>query len=216
MKKIFAILLILVAAIFAGCGKEEDTPTDALEEIQVALAERNSIQLSRRIDMEKFFSQTYDAVTIELAKNYDYYKEKYPREPYFQHDAEFLKRYNKEFEAQNLKFIEDVMAAYFAKIPEPERDQDNPQAYVANEFERIRRAVSSKIKSVAIDKNSAEMILNLNGDSTLIGQFVSDLDLKLEFVKDEKGKWKLTKIENLEELTPLLVDKAEIIRINFF
>ncbi len=60
------------------------------------------------------------------------------------------------------------------------------------------------------------MILNLNGDSTVIGQFVSDLDLKLGFIKDKNGNWHLNKIENIDVLTPLIVDKAEIIRENFF
>ena len=76
-------------------------------------------------------------------------------------------------------------------------------------------AVNAEIKSVAIDKNSAEMILNLNGDSTLIGQFISDLDLTLGFIKDDNGNWHLKEIENLDVLTPILVDKAEIIKLNF-
>lgn len=216
MKKLFAILLIFTAVIFAACSKEEDTPTDALTEIETALAERNFNQLSSRVDLEKFFAQAYKDGTVELSKNYDYYKEKYPKEPYFQHDAQFVEPYNAEFEAENLKFAEDVAKAFFAKVPEPDTVKENPEAYVANEFEKIRRAVSAEIKSVTIDKDSAEMILNLNGDSTLIGQFVSDFDLKLAFVKDENNKWQLTKIINLDVLTPLIVDKAEIIRINFF
>ena len=216
MKKLFAILLIFTAAIFTSCVKDEDTPNDAISEIQIALAERNLQKLSSRIDLEDFFKQIYEAGTVEFFQNYDYYKEKYPKEPYFQKDAEYLKQYNENFETQNLKFAEDVTKAYFAKIPAPEKAEENPAAYVANEFEKIRRAVSAEIKSVAIDNDSAEMILNLNGDSTVIGQFVSDLDLKLGFIKDKNGNWHLNKIENIDVLTPLIVDKAEIIRENFF
>lgn len=215
MKTLFAIFLIFSAAIFAACGKEEDTPKDALTEIEIALAKKNPDLLVGRIDLEKFFAQIYKDGTVELAKKYDYYKEKYPKEPYFQQDAEFVKQYNAEFEAENLKFTEEVVKAYFARIPEPETVKENPVAYVANEFEKIRRAVSAEIKSVTIDNNSAEMILNLNGDSTIIGQFVSDLDLKLAFIKDENNKWQLTEIKNIDVLTPLIVDKFEIIRINF-
>ncbi len=215
MKNLFVTFLIFTAVILSACGKVEDTPTAALEEIQIALAERNSEQLSRRIDLKNFFAQIYEVATVQLAENYDYYKEKYSRDPYFQHDAEFLKNYNEEFKAGNLKFIENVVMAYFAKLPEPKTPEENPEAYVANEFEKIRRAVNAEIKSVAIDKNSAEMILNLNGDSTLIGQFISDLDLKLGFTKDDNGNWHLKEIENLDVLTPILVDKAEIIRMNF-
>ena len=216
MGKLFATILIFAAIVVAGCGKEEDTPTDALTEIQAALADRNSAQLSRRIDLEDFFAKFYDAATIELAENYDYYRKKYPKDPYFNHDAEFLKNYNDEFKTQHLKFAEDVVINFFKRVPEPEKPTENLEAYVANEFEKIRRAIRSEIKSVTIDENSAEMILNLNGDSTLIGQFVSDLDLTLGFTKDENGNWHLQEIKNMEQLTPLIVDKAEIIRISFF
>ena len=215
LKNLFATIFILTLVIFAGCGKE-DSPETALLELQAALSERDAKKLSNRVDIEKFFIQIYEGTTIELAENYDYYKKTYPDDPYFQQDAEFLKNYNEEYKAVHLKFAEDVVTAYFAKLPEPATPKENPEAYVANEFEKIRRAVSSEVKSVVIDNDTAEMTVNLNGDSTLIGQFVSDLDLKLGFNKDENGKWHLTKIENLDELTPLIVDKAEIIWINFF
>lgn len=216
MKTLFAILLVFTAAIFAACGKDEDTPIDAITEIETALAERNTSQLSKRVDLEKFFTQIYRDGSVEIAKNYNYYKEKYPKDPYFQHDETYVAQYNEEFEERNLKFVADVIKAYFAKTPAPEAPAENPEAHVANEFEKIRQAVTAEIKSVTIDVDSAEMILNLNGDSSLIGQFVSDLDLKLGFYKDENGKWRLSEIKNIDVLTPLVVDKAEIIRVNFF
>lgn len=215
MKKLLAITLILVAVALAGCGKE-DSPEAALLEMQAALAEKDSKKLARRVDVEKLFIQIYEGTTLELAKNYDYYKEKYPNDPYFQHDAEFLKNYNEEFKALHLKFAEDVVAAYFAKLPEPETPEENPHAYVANEFEKVRRAVNAEIQNVIVDKNSAEMTLKLKGDSTLRGQFVGDLIFKFGFTKNDDDKWHLTQIENLDELTPPLVDKAELVWINFF
>ena len=209
------LILAAIMILCAGCGREEDTPQNALTEIQVALADRDFETLSKRVDIEKFFAQIYDAVTLELAANYDFYKEKYPDDPYFQHDAEFLKKYNADFKELHLNFANEVKAAYFAKLPEPETPEENPYAYVANEFEKVRRAVNAEIQNVTIDKNSAEMTLLLKGDSTLRGQFFGELIFKFGFTKDGE-KWHLNKIENLDELTPPLVDKAEIVWINFF
>ncbi len=210
------LLLAAILILCAGCGEEKkDSPENALAEIQTALAERNFEKLSARVDSEKLFAQIYDDATLELAANYDYYKEKYPDDPYFQHDAEFLKKYNADFRDLHLKFANDVKAAYFAKMPAPAIPEENPQAYVANEFEELRRAVNTKIQSIVVDKDSAEMFLTLKGDSTLRGQFFGELTFKLGFIKDGE-KWHLDKIENLDELTPPLVDKAEVVWINFF
>ena len=209
-------ILILTMIFCTGCGKEKDSPENALNEIKIALEARDFDKLSQRVDLEKFFAQIYDDSTIELAANYDYYKEKYPADPYFQHDAEFLKHYNAEFRDLHLKFADDVKAAYFAKLPEPEKPEENPHAYVANEFENLRRVVSTQIKNIVVEKNNATITLSLKGDSSLRGQFVGELEFKFGFTKDAAEKWHLTKIENLDELTPTLVDKAELVWINFF
>ena len=53
----------------------------------------------------------------------------------------------------------------------------------------------------------------MQGDSTLRGMFVGSLKFKLGFEKIN-DKWKLTKIENIDELTAPIVDRAELIWIN--
>ena len=211
MKKFFAII-ILATIFFAGCGKE-DSPEAALEEIKIALAERNSEKLSARADLNEFFSVTYDAATIELAKNYDVYKEKYPDDPYFQHSAEFLTEYNAEHKDLHLKFLNEVAAAYFAKISEPATPEENPAAYVANEFEKIRRSTNATIKEIFIKENFATIILEIEGDDTLRGKFIGKMTFELGFYK-ENDRWHFDGIKNLDELTPALVDKAEIVWIN--
>ena len=216
MRKISAALIILSALIFlTACGKE-DTPAAALDEIKIALAERNSAKLSERMDLDKFFSQTYDATTAELAKNYDAYKEKYPDDPYFQHSAEFLAEYNAEHKDLHLKFLDGVKDSFFAKIPEPETPEENPLAYVANEFEKIRASTNATIKDTIIDDDRATIILDVAGDSSLRGKFIGQWTFKLAFSRDDKNRWHFDAIENLDELTPALVDKAEIVWITFF
>lgn len=214
MKK-FLVPLIFSAVIFlSGCG-QEDSPETALNEIQVALAERDSVKLAARADLDEFFSETYDTTTIELAKRYDDYKTKYPDDPYFQHSADFLTEYNAENRNLHLEFLRGVKASYFAKTPEPATPEDNPTAYVANEFEKIRAATNATIKETRVDGDRATIILDVRGDNSLRGQFIGQWTFELAFRRDEKNNWHFDKIKNLDELIPALVDKAEVVWINF-
>ena len=212
--KIFLSLIFSAMIFFTGCG-QEDSPEIALNEIKIALAERNSEKLSQRVDLDKFFSATYDAVTVALAKNYDEYKTKYPDDPYFQHSAEFLTNYNAEHKDLHLKFLDDVKKSFFAKIPAPAIPEENPAAYVANEFEKVRQATNVTIKETRIDGDNATIFLDVQGDNSLQGQFIGQMTFELSFHRDEKNFWHLDEISNLDELTPALVDKAELVWITF-
>ncbi len=211
MKK-FLTVIILLTIIILGCAKD-DSPEAALAEIQVALAERDSQKLSSRADLEEFFSETYDVTTLELAKNYDVYKEKYPEDLYFQYSGEFLTDYNAEHKDDHLKFLRGVANSFFAKVPEPMTPEDNPTAYVANEFEKIRQAANVTVKEIVSDENHATLTLAVEGDNSLRGKFIGQMTFKLGFRK-EKERWQFEAIENLDELTPALVDKAEMVWIN--
>ena len=213
MKKFF-VPLILAVIFLTGC-RQEDSPEAALNEIKIALAERDSAKLSERVDLDKFFATTYDATTIELAKNYDAYRAKYPDDPYFQHSADFLTTYNAEHKNLHLKFLDGVKNSFFAKVPEPATPEENPTAYVANEFEKIRTATNATIKETRIENDRATIILEIAGDSSLRGQFIGQMTFELAFRRDEKNRWHFDKIENLDELMPPLVDKAELVWINF-
>ena len=215
MRLKFFLPLIFSAVIFlTGCG-QEDTPEAALDEIKIALAERDAKKLSERVDLDKFFSATYDTTTVALAANYDDYRAKYPDDPYFQHSAEFLETYNAKHKDLHLKFLDGVKAAFFAKLPEPATPEENPTAYVANEFEKIRQATDVTIKETRIIDDRATVVLDVQGDSTLRGQFIGQMTFELAFRRDEKNRWHFDAIEKLDELTPALVDKAELVWITF-
>ena len=207
--------LILAVIFLTGCG-QEDTPSAALDEIKLALAERDSIKLADRADLDKFFLTTYNVTTLELAKHYDDYKTRYPDDPYFQHSGEFLTTYNTEHREQHLNFLRGVSDSFFAKMPEPSTPEDNPTAYVANEFEKIRQATNVTIKETHIDNNEATIILDVQGDNSLRGQFIGQMTFELGFTRDDKNRWHFEQIKNLDELMPMLVDKAEIVWITFF
>ena len=160
-------------------------------------------------------AETYDATTVELAKRYADYQAKYPDDPYFQHSAEFLTTYNAEHREQHLNFLRGVSDSFFAKMPEPSTPEENPTAYVANEFEKIRAATNATIRATRFDDDEATVILDVQGDNSLRGQFIGQLTFELSFSRDEKNRWHFNTIENLDELTPALVDKAEQVWITF-
>ena len=204
----------MITILIAGCGND-DTPEKALADIQNALSNKNYNELSERVDLEEFFGKVYDDSTVELAKNYDEYKQKYPEDPYFQHDKDFLLKYNVDYREMHLKFLRDVQEAYFKKIPAPDKPEDNPYAYVADEFEKVRWATVATIKNISVDKNKAVITVEMKGDESIRGQFIGTLDFEISFDKDDNNKWRVDKIENLDELMPVLVDKAEKVWITF-
>ena len=213
--KVLVPLILSAVIFFAGCGRfgQEDTPEAALNEIRLALTERDSTKLAARADLEAFFATTYDVATIELAKRYDDYKTLYPDDPYFQRDADFLTAYNAEHRERHLNFLRGVSEAYFAEMPEPSTPEANPAAYVANEFEAIRQASNVTIKTAHVDGDRASVIVDVRGDNSLRGRFIGQLTFELAFRRDEENRWHFAAIENLDELTPTLVEKAEVVWI---
>lgn len=212
MRFFLTTILIFMTTFLTSCGIS-DSPEDAVQEIQEALIERDFKKFSARVDTEKLFAQIYDDATIVLAKNCDEYGKKYPKDPYFQHGGEFIKNYNAEHRELHLNFARKSMAAYFENLPEPKEPQDDPYAYVAHEFYKMYLVSMASVKDVKINGNSATAAVNISGDRSLLGIFVGFLDFELGFEKID-GKWTLTKIENVEELTPTILDKAELIWIN--
>lgn len=212
MKFFYSTILILCLVFLTSCGVT-DSPQNALEEIQDALNKKDYAKFAERVDAQKLFAQVYDEATIHLAKDCAIYGEKYPRDPYFQHDGDFIKNYNAEHRELHLDFAKKSLDAYFSNIPAPEEPKDNPYAYVANEFAKLHFVSSAEVEDVKIDGNNATLTVNVKGDNSMRGVFVGLINFKLGF-QNVDGKWKLTSIENVEELTPTFVDKAELIWIN--
>ena len=169
----FKFLILFAASIifFTGCLNDE-TPENAFLEMQLALNQRDEEKLSARVDLKNFFAAIYDKETLELAKNYNVYAEKYPDDPYFQHDAEFLKKYNSEQRERHLKFLSDVAEAYFKNLPEPNKPEENPYAYVATEFKSILNHSDAVIKETKVEGNHAVMTVEMQGDNSIHGKFI--------------------------------------------
>ena len=212
MKFFCTTILIFCAMLITSCSLT-DSPKTAFEEIQTALNQRDSKKFYERVDTQKLFAQIYEESTIQLAKDCEVYAKKYPKDPYFQNDGEFIKNYNAEHHDLHLDFAQKSLDAYFENLPAPEEPKDNPHAYVAGEFEKLHLVSTAEVEDEKISGDTATLTVKVQGDNSLRGMFVGLITFKLGF-QNVNGKWKLTSIENVEELTPTFVDKAELIWIN--
>ncbi|MCR5833340.1 MAG: hypothetical protein K6G55_01610 [Selenomonadaceae bacterium] len=212
--KILLPLLLLIMFFSTGCQKEQDSPETALNEIRIALNKRDLTKLSERVDVDKFFSVTYDDATKEITEHYFEYKAKYPEDPYFQHDVEFIEKYNIKNKTEHLWFAEKVKYAYLARAAEPDQPQENPAAYVANELEKISKASEITIRGTRIEGDEATLIVDIQDSNDFYKDIIGDMTFKLHFTRGEDKLWHFEKIENMDELMPIFVDKAEMLWIN--
>ena len=81
--------------------------------------------------------------------------------------------------------MNEAAAAYFENLPEPDKPEGNPHAYVAKEFEGILNHSSAVVKEIKKDGNHAVMTVEMQGDNSIHGKFIGKLTFKIGFEKDE-------------------------------
>ena len=212
MKKFYVLLLAaLTLGITGGCGGKEDTPEDALVDIQTAIANQDRQLIDSRVDVDKFLDNLYSDVTVELADNVEQFHNAYPDDPYFWNTPQFIRKYNEEKRGFYMSFVNASVNAYF----DPEMKADTFinlfAIQCAKEFKNICAAMDTKSSPAVIQGDHAFIDFEINGDDTPYGKFMGNLTFRFGFEKNEKGRWQLKKIENLNTIMPAIVDKAELV-----
>ena len=210
MKKILLLIAALALGISSGCGKE-DTPEDAMREIQTAIANQDRQALESRVDVDKFLNDLYSDITEQIADNIPKLHESYPDDPYFWNTPQFIRKYNEEHRIFYMSFVNAAVNAYFDPNVKPDNFLNTFSIQCANEFKNICNAIDTKTSKAAINGDQATIDFELQGDESLHGKFIGNLKFKFVFEKDDQSRWKLTKIDNLDELLMPIVDKAEIV-----
>lgn len=211
MKKFYLLLLTaLTLGITGGCGKE-DTPEDALRDIQMAIANQDRQLLETRVDTDKFLNTIYTDVTSEIADNVTELHNRYPDDPYFWNTPQFIRKYNEEHRGFYMSFVNASVDAYFDPEIKPDNFLNIFAIQCAKEFKNLCSAMETKSAPAKITGSHAMIDFEIKGDSTPYGQFLGELKFRFGFDKSEDGRWRLTKIENLNELIYPLVDKAELV-----
>jgi len=212
VKKFLLIFAALTLGITgSGCGSEEDTPETALNDIKIAISNQDRQLLESRVDTDKFLNDLYSDITVEIADNISELHNRYPDDPYFWNTPEFIRKYNEDKRSFYMSFVNASVEAYF----NPDMKMDNFinifAIQCANEFKNLCAAMDTKLSPAKIQGNHAFIEFELNGDDTPYGKFVGNLNFRFGFDKDDKGRWHLVKIENLNELIFPLVDRAELV-----
>lgn len=187
----------------------EENFLHTLEEMRSAINKRDYAKLTEHVDVKTFLDEGYDEATDELANRCAEFHKLYPHDLFFKFGSSVLRFYNSKFRSVHLGFVTRVTNAYFDKdLTPPKSFASNPINFSAVELSKLLKALSSEIKSVAVDDNHAVAEVEVSGDNSFYGKVWGTLNFKFEFVY-EAGVWKLKRILNLRELVPPVLDMAE-------
>ena len=204
------MIAALALGITGGCGKD-DMPEDALRDIQTAIANQDRTLIESRVDVGKFLNTTYSDITTQIANNVTKLHENYPNDPYFWNSPQFILKYNEAHRAFYMSFINASVDAYFNPDIKLDSFINIFASQCAKEFKNLCTAMSTKVNKSKIEGNHATIDFEIAGDDSLYGKFIGNMTFKFGFEKDDSGRWRLIKIENLDELIYPLVDRAEIV-----
>lgn len=180
-----------------------------LEKIRLAIQEKDFENFCENVNAEKFLDDGYGEVTEELAKNCSKFHKLYPHDLFFKFGATVLKIYNKKFKGVHLGFINKVIIAYFDKnLSQPKSFLSAPIDFSACELRKFLSALTSKVKNISVEKNSALAEVEIFGDSSYYGKIFGRLNFQFQFVEVNET-WQLAGVKNIPELVPPILDMAE-------
>lgn len=211
LKKVMIVMAMMSLGLISGGCDKEDTPEDALRDIQTAIANQDRILMETRVNVDKFLDNLYSEITVELADNVETFHNAYPNDPYFWNTPQFIRKYNEDKRNFYMSFVKTMVQAYFDKNLKPNTFINIFSMQCASEFKNICAAMDTKSSEAKIQGDHALIDFEINGDDTPYGKFVGQLHFRFGFERDENKRWHLIKIENLNEIMPHLVDRAEIV-----
>ncbi len=189
--------------------EREENFKSVLEKIRLAIQEKDFEKFSEHVDVEKFLSDGYGEVTDELAKNCSKFHELYPHDLFFKFGSTVLKIYNAKFKKVHLGFVSKVIFAYFDKnLTQPKSFLSAPIDFSACELRKFLSALTSEVKNISVEKNSALAEVEIFGDGSYYGKIFGRLNFKFEFLEVD-GVWKVASVKNIPELVPPILDMAE-------
>lgn len=207
MKRVF-LLLPIIALLALGCGQEPDTPEKAIAEIKQAIENYDYDRFYMRVDKKSLLDAAYDDASVELALQASIFKARYPDDPFFQNDPEFIVNYNDLNRADHMTFINAVVDKCFEReLAAPTNFGDNVIDATAAELRNYYTTSRSILRTLGSDDKKAFVRVNATFESLYAGG-LHQLPLELEF-EMQGDRWRLTKIKNVGETLDTLVDIAE-------
>ena len=185
------------------------TSQDELKIILSAINARDEKIFSAHVDLKTLMDIAYDEATDVLANNCSKFHELYPHDLFFKFGSRILRLYNDKFRGVHLGLIKKVIAAYFdGSFKEAKTFSKTPIKFLAAELDRLLKAVRADFGEEKILGDKATLAVKMVGDASSYGKMIDTLNFVLEF--DRRGdEWRLSKIKNVEELVPPILDIAE-------
>lgn len=206
MKK--CLLLLMLALLISGCGEEPDTPEKALADIKQAIEQCDYDKFAARVDLKTLLEKAYDDSTMELSLRASEFRRRYPDDPFFQNDPDFIMTYIDLNRAEHMQFINAVVDKCFdLKAVPPPKFEDDVVGGTAAELRHYYATTDSTVRNVMSNETKAIVQLNVTFES-LYAEGSYTLPLELEFEKSQE-LWRLTAIKNVDEIIKTLVDIAE-------
>lgn len=211
----FSMLFFFIC--LTGCSSapqastEGSSPEAAVKELQQAVIERDLSRISSCTDMEAFLADTYDNSAREMSSVIGELHQRYPDDPFFWHDTEFMQQYAKDHRDISLMFINKILGYYFSNTVPAATYDENPESWLSGELKKLHDACKAEIQDIhRADASHAEVALYLKGDGSPYGALTDGIVLKLSMEQQKDGTWKFIRIANIRELIFPVADKAEM------
>ena len=198
-------LLLAVSAVFAEA--EKDSPEYALKQAAMAVRQKDEILLTKFVNENAFFAVAYDDGATALAENIADLKRRYPDDPFFWHDTDFMKDYAAQHKTYAMSLIKGIRHAYFNDMP-PASLEENPALFLAEELRTFISESDGEIIDLKRQGDAARARVKITGSQSDYGRLTDGLVFEFSLRREKTG-WQIEKIENADELLLPVTDSAE-------
>lgn len=211
-RRSISFLVFLLSAVLAGCYHLYETRQVeyAAAQIAKAITMRDALLFERYVDVTRLVERGYDDGSRVLSDNVTDLHERYPEDPFFWHDAAFMRAYTAKHRKDALRFIREGMHRYFIDAGDPPVFSDDPTGFVAHEVGKIIEVTRAAIveKRASGDRRTT-LRVRFDGEPTAYGALANGIEMDLLFERAESGDWRLVEITNAEELLLPVTASAE-------
>lgn len=208
---VVAAALLLAVALLLLTGyryHEARTPEYALGEAAKALKARDYQAFSTYVDVDSVTEHGYDEGAKALAAHVSELRMRYPDDPFFWHDQDFMQCYADAHRTRGLALAHGILEHFFAGQESDDFAKD-PMGYLAREAERMGRQTHAEIRSIDEKGDEAKAVLHFRGTGEPYGKLTDGIEVGLLLRRQVDGVWKIERVENAEALVLPVADSAE-------
>ena len=202
-------LLVLLFGGLSYAQSARETPEYALGRIAQAIEGRDGAEFARYVAVDELLPASYDEGTAILARDIEKLAALYPDDWFFRHDTAFMQSYIAARRAEDLALLRRVLEFYLQPDLTPVSRTDGEAHWLATECGKFADHYTARVDSVRREEGAAVAQVTVRGDESDYGRLVPQLTLRLRLEPAEDGRYRLTRIENAEEIFYPIVKGVE-------